>query len=108
PEAVRRREHLDRKFDVWLRAEEAKAIRWIVLRPTEAKSNSPLLTVLDDGSILASGDTTKRDVYDLTFAENLIGVTAFRLEALPDDSLPKRRPGRVHYEGPPCDFFLSA
>src|SRR5207253_1898819 len=54
-----------------------------------------------------SGDMTKRDVYDLTFAEDLMGVTAFRLEALPDDSLPTRGPGRVYYEGPPGDFFLS-
>ena len=67
----------------------------------------PLLTVLDDGSVLASGDMTKRDVYDLAFRGDFQGVTALRLEVLPDDSLPKHGPGRVYYEGPFGDFFLS-
>ena len=35
------------------------------------------------------------------------GITAIRLEALPDDRLPNRGPGRVYYEGPFGDFFLS-
>ena len=30
-----------------------------------------------------------------------------RIEALPDDSLPKRGPGRIAYEGPFGDFFFS-
>jgi hypothetical protein len=34
-------------------------------------------------------------------------VTALRLELLPDESLPKKGPGRVYYEGPFGDFFLS-
>ena len=32
---------------------------------------------------------------------------ALRLEVLPDERLPKRGPGRVYYEGPAGDFFLS-
>src|SRR5262249_39513680 len=64
PVEVRRHEHLERKFNEWLKQEESKAVRWTVLRPVEAKSNLPLLTLLDDGSVLASGDQTKRDVYD--------------------------------------------
>ena len=35
------------------------------------------------------------------------GITAIRLEALPDDRLPSRGPGRVYYEGPFGDFYLS-
>jgi hypothetical protein len=107
PVEVRRRDHLERKFNEWLKQEESKAVRWTVLRPVEAKSNLPLLTVLDDGSVLASGDQTKRDVYDVLFRGDLHGVTALRLEVLPDDSLPKRGPGRVYYEGAFGDFFLS-
>src|SRR5262249_29178251 len=69
--------------------------------------NMPLLSVLEDGSVLASGDQTKRDVYDLTVRTDLHGITAIRLEALPHDSLPRHGPGRVYYEGPFGDFFLS-
>jgi uncharacterized protein DUF1549/uncharacterized protein DUF1553/cytochrome c len=104
---AQRRERLQRKFDEWLAAESARAVRWTPLRPASAKSNLPLLTVLDDASVLASGDQTKRDLYDVSFRADLRGITAVRLEALPDDSLPKRGPGRIYYEGPHGDFFLS-
>ena len=103
----RRRDHLQRKFDEWLAAESARAVRWQVLTPDEAKANLPLLSVQDDGSVLASGDMSKRDVYDLGFRGDFKGATALRLEVLPDESLPKRGPGRVYYEGPFGDFFLS-
>ena len=34
-------------------------------------------------------------------------ITAIRLEALPDERLPAGGPGRIYYEGPKGDFFLS-
>jgi hypothetical protein len=107
PVEVRRREHLERKFHDWLQQETVRAVRWTVLRPMKAESNLPRLTVLPDASVLASGDQSKRDVYDVAFHTDLRGVTALRLEVLPDESLPKRGPGRVFYEGPFGDFFLS-
>jgi hypothetical protein len=107
PLDVRRREHLEWKFANWLRQEEARAVRWEVLRPIEAKANVPLLTILGDSSVLASGDMSKRDVYDLRFQTNLRGIRALRLETLPHESLPAHGPGRVFYEGPPGDFYLS-
>jgi hypothetical protein len=107
PAEVRRRDNLRRKFEEWLAAESARAVRWQVVAPTEAKANVPLLTVQKDGSVLASGDMSKRDVYDLAFRGDFKGVTALRLEVLPDDSLPKHGPGRVYYEGGFGDFFLS-
>lgn len=70
-------------------------------------SNLALLDKLPDHSILAWGDQTKCDEYDVSFANPIAGVTALRLEALPDPSLPNGGPGRVHYEGQPGDFFLS-
>jgi hypothetical protein len=100
-------EHLERKLNAWLEREAARTVRWTVLRPTEAKANLPLLTVLDDDSVFASGDQSKRDVYDLAFHTDLHGITALRLEVLPDERLPKHGPGRVFYEGPAGDFFLS-
>ena len=82
-------------------------MRWTVLTPTQATANVPRLSVLEDGSILASGDQSKRDVYTLRFSTSLGRITAIRLEALPDDRLPHGGPGRVFYEGPAGDFFLS-
>ena len=46
------------------------------------------LTLLDDGSIFATGDTTKRDVYTLTLDNLPANITTIRLEALPDERLP--------------------
>ena len=69
----------------------------------------PKLTSLDDSSILASGDVTKRDVYRLNFElpDQLAPVTAIRLEALPHPSLPAGGPGMGYYEGRRGDFFVS-
>ncbi|HEY1785759.1 MAG TPA: PSD1 and planctomycete cytochrome C domain-containing protein [Pirellulales bacterium] len=94
-------------FAAWLHEAREQATQWTVLRSATATANLPLLTVLDDDSVLASGDQSKRQVYDLSFKADVTGVTALRLEALPDDRLPQRGPGRVSYEGPPGDFFLS-
>jgi hypothetical protein len=107
PMEMRRREHLEKKFEEWRRREAARAVRWTVLRPVEAKANVPHLRILDDASVLASGDQSKSDTYELKFHSDLTGITALRLEVLPDDSLPKRGPGRVWYEGAFGDFFLS-
>src|SRR5204863_4975933 len=107
PLPVRRRENLERQFNAWLERESARAVRWIVLRPVEARANMPLLKVLEDVSVLASSDQTKRDVYDLKYRTDLRGITAIRLEVLPHDSLPQGGPGRIFYEGPFGDFFLS-
>ena len=107
PEEARRKENLDRKFNDWLATESARAVRWRLLEPRSASSEVPTLKVLGDGSVLASGDQTKRDVYRVALASELPRITALRIEALPDDSLPKRGPGRIAYEGPFGDFFLS-
>ncbi len=102
-----RRTHLKRKFREWQQREAARTVRWTVLRPTSVKANLPHLTVLGDNSVFASGDQSKSDTYDLSFHTDLHGITALRLEVLPDDRLPAGGPGRVYYEGPFGDFFLS-
>jgi hypothetical protein len=104
---TRRPVALQQGFATWLHEARGQAAQWTVLRPATATANLPLLTVLDDDSVLASGDQSKRQVYDLSFQANVGGVTAIRLEVLPDDRLPQRGPGRVSYEGPFGDFFLS-
>ena len=104
---VRRKEMVEKKFAEWLAQERTRSVRWTPLRPREAKSNSPLLTVQPDDSVFASGDITKSDTYELKFSTALRGLTAVRLEALPDERLPHHGPGLAYYEGPKGDFFMG-
>ena len=97
----------EEKFSAWLATERARTVKWRPLRPAEAKSNMPLLTIQPDDSILSSGDTTKSDTYEITFRDIPAGVTAVRLEALPDPTLPADGPGMTDYEGPKGDFFIG-
>src|SRR5439155_13439511 len=100
-------QNLERKLGEWIKWQESKAVHWQVMQPARAVSNRPLLTIQRDDSVIASGDMGKRDLYDLDFRFLPLGITAIRLEVLPDDSLPRHGPGRVFYEGPFGDFFLS-
>jgi len=105
-EALRSQQR-EQGFQSWLEREAAKSVHWTVLQPATAISVAPVLTVLDDHSVLASGDQTKSDTYTLTFTSLLEHITALRLEVIPDEHLPNRGPGRVYYEGAPGDFGLS-
>jgi hypothetical protein len=95
------------KFTEWLTRERDRTVQWTTLRPAEAKTNLPLLAVQSDGSIFGSGDISKSDTYTLKFASVPRGITAVRLEALPDERLPAHGPGMCYYEGPKGDFFLG-
>ncbi|MGZ0171416.1 MAG: DUF1549 and DUF1553 domain-containing protein, partial [Planctomycetales bacterium] len=106
-DAEKRDAELEAAFTDWLAKERLLAVDWQVIRPSDLKSNLPHLTVQPDGSVFASGDTTKFDTYELTFSDVPVGATALRLEALPDDRLPARGPGSTYYEGRKGDFFLN-
>jgi formylglycine-generating enzyme required for sulfatase activity len=68
---------------------------WTILKPKQMKSQGgATLTLLDDGSILAGGKNPDRDVYSFFARTDLKQITAIRLEALPDASLPRGGPGR--------------
>lgn len=105
--AERRRTHLEQRFAAWRDEQSKRATPWFTPRPSAATSGLPLLTVLDDHSLLSSGDQSKSDLFEIAFDNVPAGVTAVRLEALADERLPKHGPGRVYYEGPHGDFFLS-
>ncbi len=107
PVEERRREHFAQRFTQWVAAERERVRTWSVLTPILATSSVPVLTIQSDGSVLASSDQTKSDLYRVRLRGAPKGATAIRLEALPDDSLPRRGPGRTYYEGPIGDFFLS-
>ncbi len=69
---------------------------WRPLTPTECSSaKGATLTVEADKSVLASGQNVAYDTYTLTATTPLTGITGFRLEALPDPSLPGDGPGRA-------------
>jgi len=102
-----RQTQLDAGFATWIQAARTEATDWAYWRPTRMSSNLPKLTLQEDSSVIVSGDKTKLDVYTLEFDGNLEGVTAIRLEVLPDERLPANGPGRADYEGPDGDFFLS-
>ena len=106
-DAGRRAVSLAERFDAWSRAESARAVNWQVVRPDALESSMPHLVVLDDGSVLASGDQTKSDVYTISLPRVGKPVKAIRLEVLPHESLPDWGPGLCAHEGPRGDFFLS-
>jgi hypothetical protein len=73
---------------------ESSRPRWITARPSAMKATAELKS-LPDNSILATGPVPPKDEYRLTFDGLPAGVTAIRLDVLPDDSLPSRGPGRA-------------
>ena len=95
------------EYEIWLKAKKTKATSWHTIIPTKMKASIGWLDLLEDQSIFANGDTSKHDTYEFEFTELPENITALRLEALPDERLPKGGPGRAYYEGPKGDFFLS-
>jgi hypothetical protein len=89
---------VDRAQVAWEKSALAKqAERWLPLTPDSAVSRrGATLKQRDDDSILASGANPATDTYELTFRDvkNLKYATALRLEALPDDNLAGKGPGR--------------
>ncbi|MEE2685584.1 MAG: PSD1 and planctomycete cytochrome C domain-containing protein [Planctomycetota bacterium] len=98
---------MDERFHQWLSAERDRARNWTTITPHRMTTNLPLLQLETEGILFASGDSSKHDIYELEFNVTRSGVTALRLEALPDARLPSRGPGMTNYEGTIGDFFLS-
>ncbi len=81
----------------WERQLKQRTNEWTVLRPHAAESaEGATLEILEDGSVRVSGNNPDRDTYVLDITATLDGVTAIRLEVLPDDALPRRGPGRAN------------
>ncbi len=85
---------LDAQQTAWEK-QARTVVTWTPLVPTETKSDvGAQFTVAEDGTISVTGNQGK-DVYTLVAPTSLSGVTGLRLEALPDDSLPAKGPGRA-------------
>jgi hypothetical protein len=90
---------LDRAQVLWEQATRREpALRWTVLTPKVMESTGGVeLALQPDGSVLASGPNPGYAVYTIEAPAPAIRITAIRLEALPDPSLPKGGPGRDLY-----------
>jgi hypothetical protein len=102
-----RAEALQAGYAAWITAERANHVKWETLEPVTATANLPTLTIQDDHSIFASGDTAKRDDYLISFDPSAFPIHAIQLEALPDGRLPAGGPGSTYYEGTLGDFYLT-
>jgi hypothetical protein len=102
-------------FENWKKDTAESLTKWKSVRPSTLDSNLAVLEVMEDDSVFASGDSTKRDVYTLSFSPAVLlngGFTdskihALRIDAMPDERLPAGGPGRSFYEGDRGEFFLS-
>jgi hypothetical protein len=67
----------------------AKALAWKVATPTQATSSGgSTLTIRPDGIVMVTGTLPEFDTYTVTLPASQEKITAIRLEALPDESLP--------------------
>ncbi len=67
----------------------------VLVKPVSVKSaQKTVFTELSDGSFLAQGKPPETDTYTLTIPLPPGTFSGIRLEALPDDSLPGKGPGR--------------
>jgi hypothetical protein len=79
----------------WEASRQAAPAVWMVLDPDRSESaGGATLTEQPDHSVLASGSRPPQDTYTISARTSLRGITAIRLELLPDESLPHRGPGR--------------
>ncbi|HEV3120477.1 MAG TPA: DUF1553 domain-containing protein [Isosphaeraceae bacterium] len=69
---------------------------WVNLVPVEARSEAGAeIQVQPDHSLSVAGKNADQDTYVITLEADLAGITAFRLEAIPDASLPGGGAGRA-------------
>ena len=88
----------------WERELIAESDKWVTLVPAATETTGgTTLTPLADQSILASGANPESEIYIIRARTNVTNVTAVRVEALTDPSLPKGGPGRDPYG----NFLLS-
>ncbi|HEV3003816.1 MAG TPA: PSD1 and planctomycete cytochrome C domain-containing protein [Pirellulales bacterium] len=84
---------LDVALAEWEADLKTRKVAWTPLAVTALQSLAgATFKTLDDGSLLVAGGGEK-DTYTLSVPTTLAGVTAIRLEVLPDDSLAAKGPG---------------
>ena len=92
-------QHRGPDFEAWLRegASGAREGAWRVLDIEEVKTSSlAQVDVLDDGSVLFTGDNVDFDRYTLVAELGSVAIRGLRVEALTHPALPFNGPGRSH------------
>ena len=83
-------------LSTWEKSALEQSRQWVVLDPqTFASAGGATITEQADQSLLVSGTRPTTDTYTVTAETNLQNITAVRIEALPDPSLPATGPGRA-------------
>jgi len=71
-------------------------VKWVPLVPDELFSeHGTVLTKAADGTVTATGPNPAKEDFVITVHAKLGAITAFKLEALPDDSFVNKGPGRA-------------
>jgi hypothetical protein len=100
---------LDAEFEAWIeriRTAQNTGGGWSPVRPCEFESSGDGdFQILDDGAVLLSGDVPDAVEYTFTLAPNQKTVRGIRIEALTDDQLPGKGPGRG--DAKRTNFILS-
>ncbi len=69
---------------------------WVVMKPVKLVSaGGATFTPQADGSIVVGGANPDKDTWTLDFESDVRAISGLRLEALADDALPQRGPGRA-------------
>lgn len=69
--------------------------KWKTLKPSKAESKAGAkLAIQGDSAVLASGKLPENDTYTVTITNVMKKVLGLRIEALPDNSFPRKGPGR--------------
>ena len=89
---------LEGPFNAW-RQEQRRLLelddRWTRVAPVLASADSDAsLEIRNDLSLLVRGPNPDRDTYRLRLVPGISRIAGIQLEALPDDSLPSKGPGR--------------
>lgn len=87
-------EQLPAALEKWIKVDANLIYEWRPLTTTSISGRyKSAFKSLEDGSVLVEGENIRSDIYTVTATvESLSGV---RLEVLPDESLPKKGPGRA-------------
>lgn len=72
-----------------------KPVTWTALKPDSVMAGGKAeVEINDDGSFFVLGNNPPKESLKAQFRTELKGITAFRVEALTDDRLPHKGPGR--------------
>ncbi|MCS1417411.1 MAG: hypothetical protein M2R46_05165 [Verrucomicrobia subdivision 3 bacterium] len=94
-EVTEYRKNVETALAAW-EASENRATTWMAVDPLRLKaSNGASLILQRDLSVFASGENGKGS-YELAMRTSLKGISGIKLEALADDRLPKKGPGRAN------------